>query len=74
MCVIHVPFSCNNLVHQIGSLISNSDEGSTLSYLMELTLSEAKLSNENVMNITTEALQTGGLPRLNILDEIRRTT
>ena len=73
MCVIYVPFSCNNLVHQIGSLISNSDEGSTLSYLMELTLSEAKLSNENVMNIT-EAVQTGGLPRLNILDEIRRTT
>lgn len=73
MCVIYVPFSCNDLVHQIGSLISNSDEGSTLSYLMELTLSEAKLSNENVMNIT-EAVQTGGLPRLNILDEIRRTT
>ena len=71
--MIYVPFSSNNLVHQIGSLISNSDEGSTLSYLMELTLSEAKLSNENVMNIT-EAVQTGGLPRLNILDEIRRTT
>ena len=70
---MYVPFSCNNLVHQIGSLISNSDEGSTLSYLMELTLSEAKLSNENVMNIT-EAVQTGGLPRVNILDEIRRTT
>ena len=41
---------------------------------MELTLSEAKLSNENVMNITTAAVQTGGLPRLNILDEIRRIT